>query len=78
MASVDLFAGPGGIDLADRAIGIEWDANAVATRVAAGLPTVHGDVRDYGPADFPEATRLTGGPRARRSPSLAPGPGEPL
>ncbi|MFB8122087.1 DNA cytosine methyltransferase [Streptomyces bacillaris] len=62
MASVDLFAGPGGIDLADRAIGIEWDANAVATRVAAGLPTVHGDVRDYGPADFPEATRLTGGP----------------
>ncbi|MEU0624950.1 DNA cytosine methyltransferase [Streptomyces rubiginosohelvolus] len=62
MTSVDLFAGPGGIDLADRAIGIEWDANAVATRIAAGLPTVHGDVRDYGPADFPDATRLTGGP----------------
>ncbi|PVC80578.1 DNA cytosine methyltransferase [Streptomyces sp. CS090A] len=62
MTSVDLFAGPGGIDLPGRSIGVEWDANAVATRIAAGLPTVHGDVRDYGPADFPEATRLTGGP----------------
>ncbi|GHC38706.1 hypothetical protein GCM10010348_77620 [Streptomyces anthocyanicus] len=43
-------------------VGIEWDANAVATRLAAGLATVHGDVRRYGPADFPDATVLAGGP----------------
>lgn len=64
---VDLFAGPGGLDhgaaLAGvSSVGIEWDANAVATRVAAGLATVHGDVRRYGPADFPDATVLAGGP----------------
>ncbi|MFF4746824.1 DNA cytosine methyltransferase [Streptomyces sp. NPDC001268] len=64
---VDLFAGPGGLDhgaeLAGHpSVGIEWDANAVATRVAAGLATVHGDVRTYGPADFPDATVLAGGP----------------
>lgn len=65
--SVDLFAGPGGLDMGAtaaglRPVGIEWDANAVATRVAAGLATVHGDVRRYGPADFPDARRLLGGP----------------
>jgi DNA (cytosine-5)-methyltransferase 1 len=64
---VDLFAGPGGLDHGARlaghdSVGIEWDANAVATRVAAGLATVHGDVRTYGPADFPDATILAGGP----------------
>ncbi|MGW4825023.1 DNA cytosine methyltransferase [Streptomyces sp. NPDC004227] len=64
---VDLFAGPGGLDHGAAlrgvpSIGIEWDANAVATRVAAGLATVHGDVRRYGPADFPDATVLAGGP----------------
>ncbi|MFE0974334.1 DNA cytosine methyltransferase [Streptomyces rochei] len=63
---VDLFAGPGGLDHGAAlagvpSIGIEWDANAVATRQAAGLPTVHGDVRRYGPADFPAATVLAGG-----------------
>ncbi|WP_329330800.1 DNA cytosine methyltransferase [Streptomyces sp. NBC_01454] len=65
--SVDLFAGPGGLDMGAaaaglRPVGIEWDANAVATRVAAGLATVHDDVRRYGPADFPDARRLLGGP----------------
>lgn len=43
-------------------IGIEWDANAVTTRRAAGMPTIHGDVRHHGPADFPGATVLAGGP----------------
>ncbi|MFF0135870.1 DNA cytosine methyltransferase [Streptomyces sp. NPDC005227] len=66
---VDLFAGPGGLDVAAEvlrvpSIGIEWDADAVATRVAANLPTVHGDVRAYGPCDkrFREANVLAGGP----------------
>lgn len=64
---VDLFAGPGGLDHGATlagipSVGIEWDANAVATRVAAGLATVHGDVRRYGPGDFPDAKILTGGP----------------
>jgi DNA (cytosine-5)-methyltransferase 1 len=64
---VDLFAGPGGLDHGAAlagvpSVGIEWDANAVATRIAAGLATVHGDVRRYGPADFPDANMLAGGP----------------
>lgn len=64
---VNLFAGPGGLCLgSERAgestVGIEWDVNAVATRCAAGLPTVHGDVRTYGPKNFPKARRLAGGP----------------
>lgn len=64
---VGLFAGPGGIcrglDACGIAsTGIEWDDNAVATRLAAGMKTAHGDVRAYGPADFPDATGLTGGP----------------
>ncbi|MHC3367661.1 DNA cytosine methyltransferase [Rhodococcus aetherivorans] len=64
---VDLFAGPGGLDVAATwlgvpVVGIEWDANACATRRAAGLETQQGDVRDFGPADFPEANVLAGGP----------------
>ncbi|WP_409057902.1 DNA cytosine methyltransferase [Streptomyces sp. SYP-A7185] len=64
---MDLFAGPGGLDMAATVLGIpstglEWDANAVATRAAAGLHTIHGDVRSYGPEDFPEANVLAGGP----------------
>lgn len=48
---VDLFAGPGGLDVAAHflgldTIGIEWDANACETRYSAGLPTIHADVRD--------------------------------
>jgi DNA (cytosine-5)-methyltransferase 1 len=66
MIGVELFAGPGGMGLgaeqADvRTVGIEWDANAVATRVAAGLATIHGDVARYGPADVPGQI-LTAGP----------------
>lgn len=64
---VDLFAGPGGLDVAAKwlgvpAVGIEYDAHACATRRRAGLRTVEGDVRDFGPANFPEASILTGGP----------------
>jgi DNA (cytosine-5)-methyltransferase 1 len=64
---VDLFAGPGGIDHGAQlagipSVGIEWDVNAVATRTAAQLATVHADVRKHGPADFPDATTLAGGP----------------
>lgn len=64
---VDLFAGPGGLDVAAHWLGldvsgIEWDANACDTRAAAGLRTTSDDVRAYGPTDFPEATVLAGGP----------------
>ncbi len=64
---VDLFAGPGGIDVAAKwlgvpAHGIEWDRNACLTRRAAGLGTTEGDVRDYRPDNFPDATILAGGP----------------
>lgn len=64
---VDLFAGPGGLDVAAHWLripvdGVEWDANACATRRAAKISTKEGDVREYGPADFPNATVLTGGP----------------
>ncbi|MFJ6697939.1 DNA cytosine methyltransferase [Streptomyces sp. NPDC091272] len=65
---VDLFAGPGGLDVAARylgvpvEVGIEWDKDACETRLAENLPTRHGDVRDFGPADFPEANVLAGGP----------------
>jgi DNA (cytosine-5)-methyltransferase 1 len=64
---IELFAGPGGLSWGGHlagltGTGIEWDANAVATRVAAGLATTHGDVRTYGPADFPGARILAAGP----------------
>ncbi|MEU4885999.1 MULTISPECIES: DNA cytosine methyltransferase [Streptomyces] len=52
---VDLFAGPGGLDVAaDRlglpVVGIEWDEDACATRLAAGLRTIEGDVRAFRPS----------------------------
>lgn len=64
---IDLFAGPGGLDvgatwLGIPVIGIELDDGACATRKAAGLDTIQGDVREHGPVDFPHATVLTGGP----------------
>ncbi|MFI7618285.1 DNA cytosine methyltransferase [Nonomuraea terrae] len=64
---VDLFAGPGGLDVAAEklgvaTVGVEWDASACLTRQAAGLATVKDDVRRYGPSDFPEADVLAGGP----------------
>ncbi|MCV7194047.1 DNA cytosine methyltransferase [Mycolicibacterium brumae] len=64
---IDLFAGPGGLDvgaawLGIPATGIESDENACSTRLNAGLGTVLGDVRNFGPDDFADATILTGGP----------------
>lgn len=49
--AIDLFAGPGGWDYACRVLGIdplgiEWDDAACATREAAGLRTVQGDVSE--------------------------------
>jgi DNA (cytosine-5)-methyltransferase 1 len=64
---VDLFSGPGGLDVGASQLGlevagIERDHAACETRRAAGLGTVEGDVRDYGPDDFPEGTDLAGSP----------------
>ena len=64
---VDLFAGPGGLDVAAHWLGvpvhgIEWDTDACETRRAAGLSTECVDVRKVGPAKYPEATVLAGGP----------------
>ncbi|MFD7276871.1 DNA cytosine methyltransferase [Streptomyces sp. NPDC059862] len=64
---LDLFAGPGGLDVAadvlgHRVTGIEWDTGACATRSAAGMDTFEGDVRQYRAAFFPHAQVLTGGP----------------
>lgn len=54
---VDLFAGPGGWDVAAEALGIsplgiELDPSACATREAAGLRTLQGDVAALDPADY--------------------------
>lgn len=70
---VDLFAGPGGLDIAAtimkdegvESIGVEWDDATRATRAAAGLLTTEvKDVAALGPCDpsVVEATVLTGGP----------------
>ncbi|GGU35239.1 DNA cytosine methyltransferase [Streptomyces daghestanicus] len=64
---LDLFAGPGGLDVAAdvlgyRITGIEWDEDACATRAAAGMDTFRGDVREFDAAHFPRAQVLTGGP----------------
>ncbi len=64
---MDLFAGPGGLDVAAHALGvpstgIEWDSGAVATRTSAGLATVAKDVLECSPEQFPEANVLAGGP----------------
>ncbi|MFF0106884.1 DNA cytosine methyltransferase [Streptomyces hirsutus] len=64
---VDLFAGPGGLDVAAEVLGhqvtgIEWDPGACETRNEAGLDTFQGDVREFSAAFFPHAQVLTGGP----------------
>ncbi|MFF4019264.1 DNA cytosine methyltransferase [Streptomyces sp. NPDC001843] len=67
---MDLFAGPGGLDIAAEvlgvpAIGVEWEESTRATRKAAGLRTTKiRDVAQVNPLD-PEvasARVLTGGP----------------
>lgn len=67
LRAVDLFAGPGGWDVAARAlgmdvVGIEFDHAACETRRAAGFQTIEDDVSHYGPADFPDATMLIASP----------------
>ncbi|MEV6002246.1 DNA cytosine methyltransferase [Streptomyces griseomycini] len=64
---VDLFAGPGGLDVAadvlgHQVTGIEWDSEACKTRSKAGLDTFQGDVREFRAIFFPRAQVLTGGP----------------
>jgi DNA (cytosine-5)-methyltransferase 1 len=64
---VDLFAGPGGWDVAARGLGIdplgiEWDEAACATREAAGLRTLRGDVSRFDPRDFAPLTGLIASP----------------
>ncbi|MFF3318126.1 DNA cytosine methyltransferase [Streptomyces sp. NPDC003035] len=68
---LDLFAGPGGLDVAGHSLdipslGIEWDRSACLTRYAAGLDTLHADVsavrRDAFESLPPEINMLAGGP----------------
>ncbi|MFI7338422.1 DNA cytosine methyltransferase [Streptomyces sp. NPDC050085] len=68
---LDLFAGPGGLDVAGHALdipslGIEWDKGACLTRYAAGLDTLHADVSAVRKSAFeslpPEVNVLAGGP----------------
>ncbi|MER7896912.1 DNA cytosine methyltransferase [Streptomyces sp. NPDC096046] len=68
---LDLFAGPGGLDVAAHvldvpSLGIEWDRSACLTRYAAGLDTLHADVsavrRDGFESLPPEINVLAGGP----------------
>ncbi len=54
---VDLFAGPGGWDVALRSLGLkclgfEWDSSACATRAAEGHATVQGDLSLFVPWRF--------------------------
>lgn len=68
---LDLFAGPGGLDVAGHvldipSLGIEWEKSACLTRYAAGLDTLHADVsavrRDSFESLPPEINVLAGGP----------------
>ncbi|GHE77546.1 hypothetical protein GCM10018785_52260 [Streptomyces longispororuber] len=67
---MDLFAGPGGLDIAAtvlgvESIGVEWDDPTRATRAAAHLLTTEEkDVANLGPCDaeVESANVLTGGP----------------
>lgn len=62
---VDLFAGPGGWDVAAatlgrRTVGIEWDAAACATRAAAGHLTIRASVAEYPPCALARYRRIGG------------------
>jgi DNA (cytosine-5)-methyltransferase 1 len=73
---VDLFAGPGGLDVAAHSLGIpvtgiELDKDACETRNAfaetqrdrgPSMTTVHGNVRDADPRDYDSANVLAAGP----------------
>lgn len=67
VSALDLFAGPGGWDVGARELGIdplgiEWDEAACATREAAGLATVRGDVSKLDPQDFAPIDLLIASP----------------
>ena len=55
--TIDLFAGAGGASIGLRNAGfhhelcVEWDEDAASTLVTAGLPGIHGDVRELGHYD---------------------------
>ncbi|MEU7788655.1 DNA cytosine methyltransferase [Amycolatopsis sp. NPDC049159] len=77
---VDLFAGPGGLDVAAHwlgvsVVGIEWDQDACVTRENAGLHTKQGDVRLSKPANYPQARILSGGPPCQTYTVAGPGEG---
>lgn len=64
---MDLFAGAGGWDVGAGAlglsgVGIESDVDICATRDAAGLDTLYGDVRSFDPEDFTGVPLLLGSP----------------
>lgn len=65
--AVDLFAGPGGWDVAAtefgvEPLGIEWDEAACATREAAGHRTLKADVAALDPLDFGPCDLVIGSP----------------
>lgn len=66
-SAIDLFAGPGGWDVAARelgidVIGIEWDEAACTTRAASGLATIRGDVRMFSADMFPASGLIASPP----------------
>ena len=67
MNVIDLFAGLGGWDHAARELGldplgIEWNADACATREAVGLRTLQADIAALDPADFAPCEGLIASP----------------
>lgn len=67
MTVVDLFAGPGGWDIAARSlgldpIGLERCPDACATRAAAGLTTIRADIRHYWPTGLASLDGLIASP----------------
>lgn len=80
---VDLFAGPGGWDIAARdlgldPIGIELNAAACATRAANGLATIRASVADYPPERFGHITGLIASPPCPLFSSAGSGAGRAL
>lgn len=67
ISTVDLFAGPGGWDLAAKMLGldplgVEWDDAACATRAAVGYRTRQASVADLDPRDFAPCNLLIASP----------------
>lgn len=67
MTIIDLYAGPGGWDLAAHALdleptGIEYEKNACGTREAAGLTTIQDDVMAIDLSQFKDVTGIIASP----------------